>query len=343
MKLIFLIQMAENFEAKDAFTRYTSDVIATSAFGIKVDSMKDEKNDFFQHGIAATTFSPLGALRFELLRNFPKLMRSFGTTFLPGPTDRFFKSLISDSVKIRKEKGIVRQDMLHVMIQAMDKDKVTVDDIVGQAFFFFLGGFDSSSSLMCFLAQELAANPEIQERLRQEIDEALEKNNGQLTYELLAGLKYLDMVISESLRKYPTAPFTNRVCNQAHDFPAPMDGYPEYRMEKGTILTIPIYSLHHDPQYFPNPDKFDPERFSDENRDKINPYVYMPFGIGPRQCIGLRFALMETKILIIDILKNFVIKFTEKSRHPVEFGKVNFTMVAKDGFWFKFEQRKKKN
>lgn len=57
-------------------------------------------------------------------------------------------------------------------------------------------------------------------------------------------------------------------------------------MEENTILLIPIWPIHRDPQYYENPDKFDPERFSDENKHKIQPFTYMPFGIGPRSCVG---------------------------------------------------------
>lgn len=308
--------------------------------------MRDRDNDFFTYGKGVSNFSFFQLVNFELMRIFPRLMRAAGATFLPRATDRFLKGLIHETVKVRRERGIVRQDMVHLMMQAMQKEsgpKVTIDDIVGQAFFFFLAGFDTSSSLMCFMAHELAANPDIQERLRREIDEYYEKNNDEITYDTVSEMKYLDMVVSETLRKYPTAPFTNRLCVKEHELPPPMDGYPSYKIEKGTIVMISIYGLHRDPKHFPDPDRFDPERFSEENKNSINPYTYLPFGIGPRQCIGNRFALMEAKIVISSVLRKFVIKFTDKSKHPVSYDKINFSMTSQDGFWLSFEQRKKVN
>ncbi|GFV14807.1 hypothetical protein TNCV_4304361, partial [Trichonephila clavipes] len=74
---------------------------------------------------------------------------------------------------------------------------------------------------------------------------------------------------------------------------------------KGMIVTIPNYALQHDPQFFPNPDVFDPDRFTVEERTKRDPYAYLPFGAGPRNCIGMRFALMEIKVCLVYIVANF--------------------------------------
>ncbi|XP_058804663.1 cytochrome P450 9e2-like isoform X2 [Phymastichus coffea] len=311
-------EVASSFDAKDAFSRYT-----------------------------ATSFKLIDFIRFQLMIIFPKLMRWAGFTFLPNATDRFLKNIITETVKVRQEKGIVRQDMIHLLMLAMDKkdnsQKVTIDDIIGQAFFFFLAGFDASSSAMSFLCHQLAANPDVQNKLREAIIYQVNKDNGKISYNSLVQIKYLDMVINETLRMYPSAPFTNRVCVKEYDFSPPMEGYPNLHVEKGTQIFLPIYAYHRDPKYFPCPDKFDPERFSESNKSSINPYMYQPFGIGPRQCIGNRFALMVVKIGITDILR-FTIQFTEKSRHPIDdYDTTSFPMNRKNGFWLKFEELKKSN
>lgn len=129
------------------------------------------------------------------------------------------------------------------------------------------------------------------------------------------GLKHRGVILSETLRIYPPAVLTDRVCVKEFDLPPPMVGYPAYRVPVGTSLFVPIIGLHNDPKYFENPGKFDPERFNDDNKHKIDPFVYVPFGLGPRKCIGNRFALMETKILIIRILQKFEIEFRSRSIH----------------------------
>lgn len=245
---------------------------------------------------------------------------------------------------MRQQKGYVRPDMIQLLVDAMNKNngvKVSINDVIGQAFLFFLAGFDTSSSLMTFTVLELAVHPDLQDKLYEEIKERFPNDENDITYESVSSLKYLDMVLKESLRMYPPFAMTNRVCVKDFTLPSPMNGYPEYTMKKGTIIMLPVIGLHHDPKYFPEPDKFLPERFSDENKAEIDPNTYLPFGIGPRQCIGNRLALMQTKIVITSILRNFVIKFTEDTRYPVVFSAKTFTMNAEDGVSLKFEQRKK--
>lgn len=95
-------------------------------------------------------------------------------------------------------------------------------------------------------------------------------------------LPYLDMVVSESLRKYPPLPFLDRVTTAEYKVPNS-----DLVLEKGTPIYIPMLGMHYDPEYFPNPDVFDPERFSEENKKNRKPFVYMPFGLGPHSCIGM--------------------------------------------------------
>lgn len=97
-----------------------------------------------------------------------------------------------------------------------------------------------------------------------------------------------------------------------------------------------MYAFHHDPKYFPDPEKFDPERFSDENKSK--PEIYMPFGMGPRACIGSRFALLETKTLFFNILRNYEITFSPKMLLPLQLDNNALNIGVKGGFWFNFKR-----
>ena len=106
----------------------------------------------------------------------------------------------------------------------------------------------------------------------------------------------------------------------------------------GDFVGIPTFGFHRDPNYYPDPDKFDPERFSDENKEYIRPYTYMPFGTGPRNCIGSRFALLETKVLLFYLLLHFKIEPIEKSQIPLVLDRSALTLKAKGGFWFGFKK-----
>lgn len=122
---------------------------------------------------------------------------------------------------------------------------------------------------------------DIQNRLRDELKQAIDDNNGFLTYEMISSLEYLDMVINESLRMFPPAYNLLRLCDQ--DFKIPDT---DLVIPKGTDVWINIYSHHRDPEYFPQPEKFDPERFSAEMNKFLPSVAFIPFGAGPRKCIG---------------------------------------------------------
>ena len=333
---------AKSIETKDAFTRYTNDVIATSAFGLNVNSLQDKNNEFYIRGKDATSFK--GILRIMKFFGFvscPKIMRFLGITFFSRKTYQFFTAAIRDAIETREKKKIVRPDMLQLLIEARNEDntELSIEDITAQAFIFFFAGFDPSSSLMCFVAHELAMNPEIQEKLREEVDTFINNEESDVSYETLSQMKYMDMVISETLRKYPPTPAIDRECVKKFTLPKPTEESREYTAEPKTLIWIPTYALHHDPQYFSDPEKFDPERFSEENKRKINPYTYLPFGVGPRKCLGNRFVLMETKILFVHILQNFILEKCEKTKHPIEFEK-SITVTVKGGTWVKLSRRK---
>lgn len=207
-----------------------------------------------------------------------------------------------------------------------------------KGFLFFLAGFDTSSTLLSFLSHELTVNPDIQQKLYEEIKETNDSLNGQrLTYDTLQKMKYLDACISETLRHWPPAAMTDRLCVKDYDYD---DGQVKFKIEKGTYFFIPIYGFHHDEKYWTNPQVFDPERFSDENKQNINTGAYMPFGVGPRNCIGSRFALMEAKAVIFYLLLNFSFIPNDKTQIPLKLSKSPFSLTAENGVNIQFKLRK---
>ena len=204
-------------------------------------------------------------------------------------------SLVLDAIKYRQENNIVRPDMINMLMEAKgmiksDNPKPVARewsdvDIVGQCFLFFFAGFETSAALTCLTAHELMENPEVQERLLEEILEVEQNLDGKpLSYEALQNMRYMDMIVQECLRKWPGAIAIDRVCNK--DITYTLENGEKWELKKGDCLWIPVVGFHRDPNYFENPNKFDPERFSEENKDKIKPFTYLPFGVGPRNCIG---------------------------------------------------------
>ncbi|CAH0564727.1 unnamed protein product [Brassicogethes aeneus] len=359
-------------EMKDTFTRYTNDVIATTAFGVKVDSLENRDNEFYLMGKEATNFSGFFKnLKFLLLMIVPCLYKIFSISMFNKEVSMFFRGLITDTIRTREEKHIVRNDMINLLMEArkgsihkqndettlvdtgfatvkeseVGKAKVqrhlTDEDITAQALIFFFAGFDSVASLMCFMAYELGVSQEIQDRLREEIEVTMRENKGKLTYESLLKMKYMDMVVAETLRKWPGAIAVDRICTKPYTIEPQTPEEQHLSLEKNTVISLPIFAIHRDPKFYPEPEKFDPERFSDENKDKILPCTYLPFGAGPRNCIGSRFAILEIKVLFYHILSNFKIFPVEKTVIPLKLSKTTFNLMSDGGFWFGLERLEK--
>lgn len=188
------------------------------------------------------------------------------------------------------------------------------------------------------MAYELAVNPDIQEELVKEINEVKEQlSNKPVIYEALHKMKFLDMVVSETLRKWPPAPQAgNRITTKPYTF-TDRKGH-VVKLNPGDNIFFPVVALHYDEKYWPNPKKFDPYRFDDSNKKNIHPGTYLPFGIGRRACIGSRFALMESKLLIFEILRNFSIEVCEKTPSKILFEGV-FPAVLKTHVYVELKPR----
>ncbi|XP_055326008.1 probable cytochrome P450 6d4, partial [Sitodiplosis mosellana] len=176
---------------------------------------------------------------------------------------------------------------------------LTIEQCAAQVGLFYLAGFDTTASAVAYTLFELSRKPELQKRLQDEIDSVLAKHDNAITYESINDMPLLEMCVKESVRKYPTLPFLNRICTK------------EYRIDnlgltvpEGTPIAISLLGLMRDPEYFPDPENYWPDRFSTEN-PSYNPDAFIPFGEGPRACIGLRMGKITTKTAIVSILRSY--------------------------------------
>ncbi|KAM3966422.1 cytochrome P450 9e2-like [Aphomia sociella] len=359
-----------DIDSKDLTTRYANDVIASCAFGLKVNSHMDPNNEFYEKGKEATTFKYFQLLKFFVLIAFPKLMAGLKLKLFSEQISNFFKNLVLSTMQNREEHNIIRPDMIHLLMEAK-KGKLTYDDkttqdadagfatveessvgkktinrvwsendLIAQAVLFFIAGFETISSTMSFVLHELALNPEVQEKLVQEIKENDVKNSGKFDYKSIQNMTYMDMVISELLRLWPPALALDRICVKDYNLGKPNSKATEdYIIRKGEGIGIPTFAFHRDPNFFPDPLKFDPERFSEENKHKIQPFTYMPFGIGPRNCIGSRFALCEVKVMLYQLLLHMEVTPNEKTCIPTELAKDTLNLRIKGGHWLRLKLR----
>ncbi|CAG7709903.1 unnamed protein product [Allacma fusca] len=357
-------ETGDSVNFQDEFGKFTVSAIASIVFGLQPDVFENENSLFMKMVKRMQEITYIRIIKVALLATVPKIAKVFKLSFADTPSMDFFSSIIEKNIKQRRDEGVEkRQDFLQMMLEAQagqigkvdekeldtfekdallkettgsrKKDLAVVlddDNIVAQALLFFSAGFDTVQNALTFAAYELAVNQDVQERLAEEVVPIMEKNNGALTYESVNEMQYLDMVVAETLRKNPPAFFTERECTTEYKIPDT-----NVIVKKGMRVVIPINSIHHDEKYYPDPEKFNPEHFSAENKAKRHPYAYLPFGQGPRNCIAMRFALAETKAAIAHLIYNFKIEPCEKTQIPM-------TRSPKSGrpenCWLSFQPRK---
>uniref|UniRef100_A0A171B6P5 Cytochrome P450 n=1 Tax=Triatoma infestans TaxID=30076 RepID=A0A171B6P5_TRIIF len=206
--------------------------------------------------------------------------------------------------------------------------EITDNILKGQAFQFLAAGFDPINNAMVFSLYEIARNPEIQANIRNEVKNVLNKHGG-YTFEALKEMTYLEHCIQETMRFFPLLPFLFRTCTKTY---VTSDGLV---IDKGQKLAIPLSALHMDPQYFPEPEKFNPHRFDSSNG--FNPSVYLPYGGGPRICLGMKFSMVEMKLGLAKIIEKFKFKLSPKTKLPLELNKQAFFNKPKYNIYLNFE------
>lgn len=188
-------------------------------------------------------------------------------------------------------------------------------------------GFDSTSTAIIFTLFLLGQHQDVQQKVHEEITVVMKDD---MTLLDCSNFKYLERVIKESLRLYPPVPYISRVVTEES-----ICGH--LILPKHAEISIHIFDIHRDSSHFRDPEKFDPDRFLPENTRNRHPFAYIPFSAGMRNCIGQRFAMLELKIFLATIVKEFHIKpVTERKDLQFEAGLI---LRTKGELFVKFERR----
>ncbi|XP_077563276.1 cytochrome P450 3A24-like [Haemaphysalis longicornis] len=334
----------EDIDVVQFFGNYTLDVIARCAFGTRLDSHSDQTNEFVTKSRQA--FSGRITLRLLACFMLPAIAKLLKLRAFHPETFLYFQRMCQSIIKSRQDKQVRHEDFLQLMMDAQEgkltataenkaeqdnrlfnigvdlkrdtsfssNKRLTEDEAMAQCLVFFVGGQHTTSSLIAHILYLLSIHPEVQEKLRMEVDECFETHGDHISLDVVSKLKYLHCVVSEALRMYPPIGRLER---------SPVEdcilGDTGIKLKKGDLVAIPVYAMHHDPQYFPDPFTFKPERFDDDNVGSIHPYTYLPFGAGPRNCIGMRYALQAVKLSVLYTIRNVQLVRTEKTKVPLEF------------------------
>ncbi|XP_053472294.1 cytochrome P450 3A30-like isoform X1 [Ictalurus furcatus] len=341
-------ERGESADIREFFGAYSMDVVTSTAFGVDINSLNNPKDPF------VTNFKKL--LKFDLLNPlfltsalFPfitPVLEKMGISIFPTAVTNFFYASLQ---KIKSERVAQnhkkRVDFMQMMIDSQTSEKenmngkesnkgLTDHEIQSQSLVFIFAGYETSNKTLSFLFYNLASNPDTMKKLQEEIDETF-PNKAEVDYDTVMNMDYLDAALNESLRLYPVIFRLQRVCKKTVE----INGV---TIPKDTVALIPTYALHRDPEYWTEPDTFKPERFTQENKKSIEQYAYMPFGLGPRNCIGMKFALVIIKLAVVEILQKFDISLSEETKVPLEL--INTGILApKHPIKLKFTIRKMSN
>ncbi|NXN94750.1 CP4V2 protein, partial [Rhinopomastus cyanomelas] len=225
-----------------------------------------------------------------------------------------------------------RKAFLDMLLSATDEEgnRLSYRDIREEVDTFMFEGHDTTAAAMNWVLYLLGRNPEAQKKVHKELDEVFGDSDRPVTMDDLKNLRYLECVVKEALRLFPSVPMFARTLQEDCWIRG-------YKVPKGANVLVLTYALHRDPEFFPDPDEFRPERFFPENAKGRHPYAYVPFSAGPRNCIGQRFAQMEEKTLLALILRRFWVDSCQK---PEELGLAGELILRpNNGMWIQLKRR----
>ncbi|XP_065366480.1 cytochrome P450 4d2-like [Calliphora vicina] len=318
------------------------DIIAETAMGVKVNAQEKPGLEYVQ---AIASLSRIMADRFVMptqrtdflfrltapkqyqeSQRCIKVLHKFTTDVIEQRRAALEQSLKDGSLKTETEDSELnakkRMALLDVLLQSnVNGVPLTNEDIREEVDTFMFEGHDTTTSGISFTLYLIARHPEIQQKLVEEIKEVIGTDkNTPVTYRELQDLKYMELVIKESQRLYPSVPAIGREIQEDIKVGA-------ITIPANTNVNIPLFMVLRDPDYFIKPNDFIPERFDSTSNEKIHPFAYTPFSAGPRNCIGQKFAVLEIKSTVSKMLRHFELLPLGPDVKPV----INLILRSKTG------------
>ncbi|KAJ0173566.1 hypothetical protein K1T71_010715 [Dendrolimus kikuchii] len=339
------VKYAESFYAKqeavnftELYSKYAMEIIANVGFGVECNGFTNPRSEFYTKG---TEYFDNPSLYWRLIRSLsffaPDLFGKLKIKRITQELEDFFFNLVKNTVEYRKKHSYKRNDFLQSLIELKDGysdetlklSSFTMMDIAANAMLYMIAGYETSATTGQFAAYLLAANPQIQKKAREEIFRVLARHDGEFSFEAQNEMIYMNMVIDESMRMYPSMRAIFRRCNKEYQLPTGLV------IEKGTMVFIPANAIHMDPDLYPDPEKFEPERFSSENKTKMHPCQWIPFGEGPKKCLGIRQGYIQTKMALVKILLKYELLLDERMTVPIKIKASSLVCAAEGGIWLK--------
>lgn len=237
-------------------------------------------------------------------------------TFIDRELDRL--------VRDRLEREDYGDDMLAMLLHMADAGTLSPLDLRNEAITLLIAGYDTTGNAMAWALYEIARDPAMAARIRAEVDELEPDAICQPSR-----LPYTTRVFKEAMRRYPSGIWLPRTANTETELGG-------HAIAEGTSVICSPYLVHHDPQVWTDPDRFDPERFVEDSDQPRSRFAYMPFGLGQHMCAGQHLAMLEGTTTLARVIRSWNLE-TVPGRPPQQ--RISTTMTTKDGIWVEFTPR----
>ncbi|RQG94391.1 cytochrome P450 [Natrarchaeobius chitinivorans] len=280
----------QTIAANRAFSRLTLGILAKALFDVEIDPESDDE-------------VIVRAARAINERANTQSVFTFLPKWLPTPENRRYdramadyRERIDELIHHRRSDGPGGDDLLSLLLEASGPEgaDLSPEEVRDNLVTFLFAGHETSSVALTYTFMLLARHDDVADTLHEELETVLDGERPR--FEHVPRLEYTEHVITEAMRLYPPAYILFRTVLED----VVIDGY---RIPEGTIVTLPQFWLHTDERFYDDPDAFEPERWTDD-RDRPE-YAYFPFGGGPRHCIGMRFAMLEMKLIVATLMQQF--------------------------------------
>ena len=335
-------------EVKALFKSYLLNVIGKTMFGIQLDTYDKESLEPKMYSAFCKSLTP-SMYKIILSMILPKWFKTMMkyTVFDKESLNAYeevARAIISERIKSQTSDE-KKQDFISLMLRnrELQQDssgrKFSDDELVANSRVFLVAGTDSTTTSLSCITLMLATHEDIQDKLYQEIRESIESRDDiQSVLNTIQNMPYLDSVMNETLRLYPPAIFTERRVSSSEYVLKTPSGH-IVSLPKDTLIMIPIYTIHRNERNFHDANSFLPERFMGENKGKIDPITFHPFGHGPRNCIGIRLAVLTLKFAIISILLRYRLEAGPRTGKELDISQTNADFIVTPDIFVRFVER----
>ncbi|XP_017130578.1 probable cytochrome P450 28c1 [Drosophila elegans] len=331
-------QSVDELDVIDLGLRFTGESLFDCVLGIQARTFSDNPLPVVRQNQEMSAENKGLAIAGAVGGLFPNLPRRLRPKIFPRSYDRFFGNLISEALRLRRSKHQERNDFINHLLELQRDLHLSEEDMASHAMTFMFDGMDTTSNSIAHCLLLLGRNPDCQQRLLEELEEV--NPGGDLPdLDALIDLPYLSACFNESLRIYPAGGWASKTCTKEYELRGSHHSVP-LKLRPGDNVMVPIYALHNDPNFYPEPDVFRPERFLDGGLKSFKQQgVFLGFGNGPRQCVGMRLGLALAKAALAAIVQKFEILVSPRTRHGTEIDPAIFVGVHRGGIWLEFVPR----